>query len=138
MYTNYCRHSLLCKKKYILCVNVYELSMSINIVQCSEHKRVKGLVSRVHKAPPLSPKLSVTQLTQPTTYSCHTIGSTPTGFCHMVLISFNNSQKKKSNKIIFFKIITRVSRHFKTHSQFIQAIIIVSYHHQTRHPMLDR
>lgn len=84
-------------KENIFCVNVYELSMSINIVQCSLHKRVKGLVSRVHKAPPLSPKLSVTQLTQPTTYSCHTIGSTPTGFCHMVLISFNNPPPKKSN-----------------------------------------
>lgn len=43
MYSNYCRHSLLCTK-YFVCVRVYvcyELSMSINIVQCSLHKLKK-------------------------------------------------------------------------------------------------
>lgn len=40
MYSNYCRHSLLCTKYFVyVCVRVcYELSMSINIVQCSLHK----------------------------------------------------------------------------------------------------
>lgn len=78
MYSNYCRHSLLCTK-YFVCVRVYvcyELSMSINIVQCSLHKlkkkkkKANRLVTRIQSFSAFLIKL-VFRHTQPTTFSSH-------------------------------------------------------------------
>lgn len=74
MYSNYCRHSLLCKKHFVC--GCYELSMSINIVQCSLHKLKKTanrLVTRIHNSL-LFPKW-YSNITQPTTFSCYEFAS---------------------------------------------------------------
>lgn len=97
MYSNYCRHSLLCTK-YFVCVRVcacYEISMSINIVQCSLHKlkkKANRLVTRIIKVSPLSldrysniHNLQHFPLTKDLTLiSCRD----PTGVCHLVLSTF--------------------------------------------------
>lgn len=69
MYSNYCRHSLLCTK-YFVCA-CYELLMSINIVQCSTQTEKKGQQT-LHKNPQSFSAFfkSVFKHTQPATSSC--------------------------------------------------------------------
>lgn len=110
MYSNYCRHSLLCTK-YFVCVRVYvcyELSMSINIVQCSLHKlkkkkKANRLVTRIQSFS----AFLITGIQTHTTYnillsrkdlilisSCD-----PTGACHMVLITFHYPRNNSTIRI---------------------------------------
>lgn len=67
MYSNYCRHSLLCTK---ICVCMcYELSMSINIVQSSTQTEKKANSHNIHSLSDLS-TLELKH-TRPTTFSSH-------------------------------------------------------------------
>ena len=100
MYSNYCRHSLLCTKIFCACVRVcYELSMSINIVQCSVHElknKANRLVTRIHKVSPLSSDLNHTQ---PATFASHEriwLCRDPT-WCWLLFITPRNHPTIKKN-----------------------------------------
>lgn len=73
MYSS-CRHSLRCTK-YRVC-ECYELSMSINMVQCSLHKLKKG-------------QQTCHNVSLPSSNTTILISSRdPTGVCHVVLIAY--------------------------------------------------
>lgn len=94
MYSNYCRHSLLCTKILCVCVRVCnELSMSINMVQRSLHKQKKNYIyiKKKKKANRLVTRIHTDSLFSPNRYSNkHSWfpDVVPTGVCNVVLISF--------------------------------------------------
>lgn len=69
MYSNYCRHSLLCKKKTILCVcvrvcvlwiiNVNHYGAMLYTQSNKNKKKANRLVTRIHKISPFSPNWSL-------------------------------------------------------------------------------
>lgn len=94
MYSNYCRHSLLCTK-YFVCA-CYELLMSINIVQCSTQTEKKRPTDSSQE---FTKFLRFLQIGIQTYTACNILLSgkdltlifrrDPTGVCHMVLITFH-------------------------------------------------
>lgn len=104
----------------IFCVCVcacYELSMSINIVQCSLHKqRPTDSSQELTKVSPLNQTFT----------TCNTKGFDPTGDCHMVLITSHYPRNNPRVKM------ASVFRHNIVH------VIIVNNRHQTRLPRPDR
>lgn len=114
MYSNYCRHSLLCTK-YCACVRVCvcnELSMSINMVQWPLHKHKKTKKNEkgqqtCHKNSHRFSVFSKSVFKQTQTLSAEGFHSwfpavVQTGVCNVVLISFlylrNNPRRTLTHK----------------------------------------
>lgn len=108
MYSNYCRHSLLCTKIFCVraCVCVLRWSMSINVVQCSLHKLKTNGQQTPQQSTKNSQKLLLIVFFFSNNLQRERIGLwfpavIQQGFCHMVLITFhyprNNPRIKKAS-----------------------------------------